>query len=68
MSEENKSSNNFWAKKFDTVSCIIKKDANETVCGKYKALLGNNYANQIDKVCPDCEKIILNSLIKYGNI
>lgn len=44
---------NFWAKKFDTQACITTKD-NRTLCGKYNALLGNNYASRLNQVCDDC--------------
>ena len=50
----------FWAKKFDEVACITKrnwiKNGHGTLCGKYKVLLGNNYSGQLDEVCPDCIK------------
>lgn len=48
----------FWAKKFDTVACLIIPDKYQTVCGSYKALLGNNYAENQDRVCPACIKAL----------
>ncbi len=46
----------FWAKKFDKVACITSDVPGEyrTLCGKYNALLGNNYAPYIEDVCPNC--------------
>ncbi len=44
----------FWAKKSDNVVHIVKKGESAVHCGKYGALLGNNYAPYITEVCPDC--------------
>lgn len=47
----------FWAKKFDQVACIIAPSPEyRTLCGKYNVLLGNNYADQLYEVCPECLK------------
>jgi hypothetical protein len=47
----------FWAKKLDKVACITDSYPNyRTLCGSYNALLGNNYADYLDTVCPDCLK------------
>lgn len=52
----------FWAKRLDTYAHIVKIDSNnvggEVYCGRFGALLGNNYASDLTYVCPDClEKI-----------
>lgn len=50
-----------WAKKFDTVAHITfarEQDNGFTnygvECGKYGALLGNNYATKDMETCPEC--------------
>lgn len=53
---------NYWAKKSDVVKHIIDRDSKQTgggvICGKYGALLGNNYAYDNLLTCPECLKIL----------
>ena len=44
-----------WAKKFDQVKHIPTNDGVE--CGKYGALLGNNYATENMPICQECSWI-----------
>jgi hypothetical protein len=46
----------FWAKKFDTHAHIATVKPYGVLCGKYGALLGNNYAEYLYDVCPECLK------------
>ena len=43
-----------WAKKFDEVKHIPTEDYMGVKCGKYGALLGNNYATNKMDICPEC--------------
>ncbi|MDA7514187.1 hypothetical protein N8508_00200 [bacterium] len=46
-----------WAKKFDKVKHIPRLRIGGSVeCGKYGALLGNNYSTNVMPICPDCIK------------
>ncbi len=43
-----------WAKKFDQVKHIPTNDSRGVECGKYGALLGNNYATESMPICQKC--------------
>jgi hypothetical protein len=51
----------YWAKRTDEAKHMIDYDSKgvggSVLCGKYGALLGNNYAHYLDKVCPKCLEI-----------
>ena len=51
-----------WAKKFDEVAHIVNPASENTgvgvYCGKYGALLGNNYAPGLTEICPICEQTL----------
>lgn len=55
-----KAPNLFWAKKLDRFAHIPDDKSTQTgggvMCGKYGALLGNNYAADHVKVCKECVK------------
>jgi hypothetical protein len=46
-----------WAKKFDQVKHIPNDDSSGVKCGKYGALLGNNYATISMPICKECNDI-----------
>jgi hypothetical protein len=50
------SPNLFWAKRLDHSAHIPTKNPYGVECGKYGALLGNNYAGDHVQVCPECVK------------
>ncbi len=43
-----------WAKKFDQVKHVPTDDSSGVKCGKYGALLGNNYATMSMPICKEC--------------
>lgn len=49
----------YWAKKYDSAKHIaeFKTVGGYVLCGKYGALLGNNYANENLPVCEKCQQI-----------
>ena len=50
-----------WAKKFDQVKHIPTNDSRGVECGKYGALLGNNYATESMLICEECSKSMMKS-------
>lgn len=48
----------YWAKRSDEFGHISDKDSKQVgggvLCGKYGALLGNNYASRMELICPEC--------------
>lgn len=48
----------FWAKRSDNVSHIVDNDSKQVgggvLCGKYGALLGNNYQDDLPELCEEC--------------
>ncbi len=55
-----------WAKKFDQVKHIPTNDSRGVECGKYGALLGNNYATESMPICQECSHVAeINSLRTY---
>jgi len=59
-SQEEKFDPSRWSKSFDEVGHIYDKDSTNigggVMCGKYGALLGNNYCTANMDTCPDCIK------------
>jgi hypothetical protein len=48
-----------WAKKFDSEKHITHHNSigGGVLCGKYGALLGNNYATMNMPICPECKRV-----------
>ena len=58
-----------WAKKFDQVKHIPTDDYRGVRCGKYGALLGNNYATDSMPICEECKhpkQVYVADCIEHG--
>lgn len=58
---------NYWAKRSDEYAHICKSGHQEygVLCERWAALLGNNYADNLSVVCPDCLKVYNDDIKTY---